>query len=401
MAYGDVYRYSRRYVGNARRGGGSRRRKSSYKRSYSRPRRSYRKKSKKRYGKRDSSGKCVCPGDMNPGQKFLLAQMDPFDPKALGCKIPDSSTQPSVAIACQELYSVVNMTLATNSNCTAFLPCVTAGVVRAVESSAGTWTWPATFGGTYDWAKRSDMVTAVEVARPVSHGLRISSSCAPTSATGFVHLALAVEAFNGVSTWPYAASIGQLSGYSWYKRVTLASLTQTPITIINKYVDETAFRYLALDQAPAAGGTSGANPWTFHIPLSWGALLVATDGVPLVHGLQCEMILHEECIPKNVGVLSGSSAAAVAPGILAAAASVGANTDFAHTEEQQDSYMAQAAANAQAGATAAGNAFMNNVIAPAAYNTGYSLANQAIGAALTGIAGIAGINSNPHRLELS
>jgi len=333
---------------------------------------------------------------MNAGQKFLLAQMDPFDPKALGCKIPDSSTQPSVPIACQELDS--GPTMATNQvNAVAYLPSVSGSILKATTGVAA-WTWPVLFTGT-DWNKRTDVVAAVEAARPVSHGIRISCLTAPTSTSGFLHLACAVETINnGVTTWPYATTIAQLSGYSWYKRVTLASLTQTPITIINKYVDETAFRYLGVDGAPAA---TGANSNTFHIPLSWGALIIAVEGFNGTgNPIQAEMMLHLEAIPKNIGVLSGSAAASVAPSVLAAAASVGANTDFAHTEEQQDSYMAQAVANAQAGATAAGNAFMNNVIAPAAYNTGYSIANQAIGAALTGIAGIAGVNSNPRRLEL-
>lgn len=396
MAYGRYGRSTRRYSTRRRRYR-SYTPRSTYKRSYSRPRKSYRKKSSsKRYGKRDSSGACVCPGELSPAERFLLAQADPFEPRALGAKIPDSSTQPSVAIPCQELYSQLGAATG-NVYCTAFLPSVTNSIVVPGGIAAGAWTWAAAFGNGSSWNKATDISSSCEAIRPVAHGIRMSSNQSPTTAAGYVHLALAVETIKPTdTTWQYATTIGQMSGYSWYKRVTIASLTQTPLTIINKYVDETAFRYLA-PESPAASGSTTSN--TFQIPLSWGALLVAVEGHAAANPLQFEMILHLEAIPKNTGVLSGSSAAAYAPSILASASSISSQTDFAHTEDQQDSYMAQAAANAQAGATAAGNAFMQNVINPAARNIGYSLANQAIGMAITGAAGIAGVNANPHRLE--
>jgi len=368
------------------------------KRSYTPRRRTYtrRKTTRRRtYTKRACT--CGASNELSAGERFVLAQADPFEPRALGCKIPDSSTQPSVAIACQELNTpTLVSTPATDSGAVAYLPSLTSSIVVGT-SSVGGWSWPASFSGN-SWTKRTDVIAAVEVARPVAHGLRISSSVAPTSATGYVHLALAVESINnGPTTWQYATTISALSGYSWYKRVTLASLTQTPLTIINKYVDETAFRYLGQD----GGQSSGANGNMFHIPLSWGALIIAVEGVPSTAPIQVEMMLHLECIPKNVGVLAGSSAAPASPALLGGAASLSAKTDFAHTEDQQDSYIAQAMSNAMAGAADAGNQFNRNVIQPLARNAGYSVANAAMGAAITGLAGIVGVNNNPGRLALN
>jgi len=399
MAYG---RYARRSYGgyNRRPSYGARSYRRSYARSRAAPTRRRRTYSRASSTRRPRTSQRMCPcddQDLSPGQKFLLAQGDPFEPRALGCKIPDSSTQPSVPIACQELSGGPVVTVpATDVSAIAYLPGLSNSILQAT-SGGGSWTWPVLFTGS-NWNKRTDVVAAVEAARPVAHGLRISSNTAPTSATGYVHLALAIETINnGVTTWPYATSIAQMSGYSWYKRVTLASLTQTPLTIINKYVDETAFRYLGIDGPVAA---LGANANTFHIPLSWGALLIAVEGVPSTQPVQVEMMLHLECIPKNVGVLSGSSAAPSSPGLLASAASVSSKTDFAHTEDQQDSYMAQVAHNALAGAADAGNAFNQNVILPIVRRAGNAAVNAALSAAIAGVGGIVGVNSNPRRLQL-
>jgi len=366
------------------------------KRSYGKRKRTYTARRKtSRVGYRRREPRCFCrSGEISSGQRFLLAQADPFDPRALGGKIPDSSTQPSIPIACQELHTPL---MAINDvNCVAYLPAVTNSIVTGVPA-AGLWAWPINFGGTANWVKRADVVTAVEVARPVAHGIRLSSSVAPTAATGYVHIAIAVEAINGVTSWQWPTTVAGLSGYTWYKRITLASLTQTPITIINKYVDETAFRYLAQDGAPGASGSAN----TFHVPLSWGALLVCCEGPPSASPVQVEMLLHLEAIPKNTGVLSGSSAAATSPGLLAGAAALGARTDFAHTEDQQVSHVAQALNNAAAGMADAGNSAFNNVVMPLARNAGYSVANAAMGAAISGVAGIMGVNSNPGRLALN
>lgn len=346
---------------------------------------------------------CKCPpGALDPGQKFLLAQADPFEQKVLGAKIPDSNTIPSVPVCISELRS---LTLpGTNPDlpqCYAFLPGFTNGIVVSVNNNPSSWQWAGAFGGTLSWGKASDFRSSFESTRPVAHGLRISCPLAPTSTTGFVHLAVAVETFDGVTSWPYATNVADMSGYSWYKRVTLASLTQSPLTIINKYIDETAFRY----SSASTPGYANATPMEFHTPWSWGALMVAIEGHPVgVPPLQFEMILHHESIPKNTSVLLGSTAAEYSPSVLGSASHMVANSDFAHTEDQQESHIRNSLSTAfQSGVSQAGNVAMERIILPAAQSLGYNLAGRAISAGLSFVAGrgISGVNSSPNRLALT
>jgi len=116
------------------------------------------------------------------------------------------------------------------------------------------------------------------------------------------------------------------------------------------------------------------------------------------------MILHHESIPKQDSVLMGSTAAAFAPSIIGGASHMVANTDFSHTEDQQQNYISNSLSTAlQAGASRAGNIAMERVILPAAESLGYNLAGRAISAGLAYVAGrgISGVNSDPNRLALT
>jgi len=353
--------------------------------------------------RRSVKPKCECPQtDLDPGQKFLLAQADPFEPRCLGAKVPDSNTVPSVPVCISELFDITT-TGAGDARCFAFIPTYSNSIVSAASSGATAWTWAGTFGNAVNWQKRLSFATSFELTRPVAHGIRLTCNNAPTTTTGFVHVAVAFESFRSSTSWPYAVNISEMSGYSWYKRVTLASLTQSPLTVINKYVDETAFRY----EDAGSNNVDNAAGLEFHVPWGWGALLVAVEGAATTNPLQVEMILHHESIPKQSGVLLGSTAAVYAPSILGATSRMVANTDFSHTEEQQSSHIANSLAQAsqaiQAGASRAGNIAMERVILPAAESLGYNLAGRAISAGLAYVAGrgISGVNSDPNRLALT
>ena len=353
--------------------------------------------------RRSVKSKCECPPtSLDPGQKFLLAQADPFETKVLGAKIPDSNTIPSVPVCVSEIRSLLlDVSNPTYARCYAFLPNFSDSVIVANSTGVANWVWPTSFGGGSDWSKQADFVNGFEGTRPVAHGIRISCPLAPTTCTGFVHLAVAVESFAGATTWPYAANLADLSGYSWYKRVTLSSLTQSPLTVINKYIDETAFRY----SSASTRGTGQATTMDFQFPWSWGAILIAVEGHPIGGSpLQFEMILHHESIPKNTGVLLGSNAAEYAPGVLGATSHMVANTDFAHTEDQQENHIRSSITTAaQAGASRAGNIAMERIIAPAVENLAYRLTGGAISAGLSYLAGrgISGVNNDPNRLALT
>ncbi|AXH74864.1 MAG: capsid protein [Cressdnaviricota sp.] len=355
---------------------------------------------------------CSHNNELDPGQKFILAQADPFLPRAFGGKIPDSSTLPSVATPLQWNQSlttaVVNPTFA---HAWQFTPSMYSNFAVGTGGTASSWQWltlptpaPAYAGFT----------NAFEAYRPVAHGIRLSCPYAPTSTTGFVHIALAVEcnvSTSGNSTPAFeqvANTLADMSGYTFYKRVTLASLTQSPLTLVNKWTDETAFRYssphVRFETTPASGTAPelavskalAAN--TFNIPLSWGTLLIAVEGISAsttpaaLTPLQAEVILHTEGIPQKAGVLIGSTAAAFDSGVLNAVSQAQARADFAHTEAGQQEHMQSFVGDVL---EAAGN---NPTIRQVARNVAGSVVNAGINAAMGYFGGIPGVNADPNQL---
>jgi len=296
--------------------------------------------------RRRVSSPCKCPGELTPGDKFVMLQGDPFDTKYFGAKIPDSSTIPSIATPLQ--YNLQLTTAAASqanfAHAWAFYPGVKSCNFAATGQNASSWLWNT--AASSNAPQYSSFVSQFEAFRPTAHSIRLSCPFAPTQTTGFVHIAIATEtSFNSAGAGQanvssIASNLTEISGYTFYKRVTLASLTQSPITLINKWTDETAFRY----QAPQVAETTDATGagLTFHVPFSWGALVVAVEGVSAsaavgsISPLQAEVVLHSECIPDKSSTLIGSTAAAYSSGVLNAVSHAVAQTDFAHTEEQQE-----------------------------------------------------------------
>jgi len=349
---------------------------------------------------------CACPGDLSPGDKFVMTQSDPFEPKYFGGKIPDSSTIPSIPTPLQYNQTLTTSVLAAPNmaHAWAFYPAVTTSFIAAAGTGPSTWDFSTGVVSAQNAPQQTSFVSQFEAFRPVAHGIRLSCPFAPTSTTGFVHIAIATEtnmtSANSSSAHytQLAQSLSTMSGYTFYKRVTLASLTQSPITLINKWTDETAFRY----QAPVANEAGNAGgPLQFHIPYSWGTLLVAVEGAStvsttgqVISPLQAEVILHSECIPDKNSTLIGSTAAAYNSGVLNAVSQAVAQTDFAHTEEQQDSTI---------------RSFMNEV-SNAIGSSGVdvqqlagSLARSAVSGVVNytmGRYGVGGVNNYPDRLAI-
>jgi len=399
-----AYRYNSRY--NSPRLYGSRRYSSyGYRRSAARPtytpRRTYtRKRTTRRKPRRASSWRRP-DATMNnrmadPGEKFALLQMDPFEVQNFGGKIPDSNTVPSVAVSSTDLHALT-LAVGTNSKCYAYNASVTWSEVASVEGAAG-WTWPAAFGGTTDFTKRTDYTATYELDRPVAHGIRISSGVAPTDASGFVHIAIAYESWLAETTWQFPTTAAGLSSYQWYKRVSLASLTQTPITVSNKYIDETAFRYRGANARPV----DNATQTTFHTGSGWGTILIAVEGgsAAILNPLNIEWVYHSECVPKFAGVATGSPAAPFNPTVMSGTSNMVANTDLTHTEVNQASYVQQAQEAFSQGVGQASTDIFNNYVAPAAARAGYAAVQTGAYLAAQRF-GIGGVNNNPNRLALN
>lgn len=326
--------------------------------------------------------------------KYEMAQVNPFDPKVEGVKIPDSNTQPSTTSYGED--RVVFTGSATDmAQCKAFMPNPSAIVVQSVDSSSSAWTWPASFAANTSQV-RSSFVTNYVGIRPVAHGIRISSQAAPTSVTGFVHIAIyPVGQFNQ-STWNFPTSLGQMTQLPWYRRVTVSSLTQTPLIVVNKFLDCTATRYFdPLSDLSATGTDTG-----FQFSGSWCAILVAVEGQPLLtSNLSVETLVHYECLP-SFGSSFGIGTSPAAPfnvEELQETSRINGQTEasFYERDDSLRSRIVEAAQAAQSGAYQAASDFFDAYVLPGARYAGYAAANAA-GLAAAGRAyqgGIPGVNT--------
>lgn len=374
----------------------------------------YRRRTKRVMGRKKQvipQGKpCVCPSPLTPAHKFILAQLDPFTTSVQGAKIPDSNSIPSIAHVDTDL---VGMTHSSTFSASAFRPNYTAAWIQATAGTTEV-AWPtdaqlATLAR--DRSKRPQYIQQIELTRPVAHAVRLTSSIAPTTATGFVHIGIATEstqAFNDGTNnrIDYPRTVAQMANLQYYKRVTLASLTQSPITVINKWMDETAFRYSASASRFNIGDTNavGVNPREFQTDFSWGTIVVMLEGAPNGVSLSAEHLLMSEGIPSKDGVIIGSPAAPNNPGAMSAANAVTTTVDATHTEAEQDGYFQQGVNAAMEGAQAAGRDAFNNVAVPLAQQIGYNFAGRALNMgmmAIAGVGGLAGVNNNPNRLALN
>jgi len=394
----------RRATGNIRKPRRSVRRRAPARRRAVTRRRTYRRRAPRRVKS--------TPAELNPSTKFALAQLDPFEPQCLGAKVPDSNTMPSIANCDIDLVALAGPGASAALTAVAFNPSYRSAVITATPGASSV-SWDTTSGSVIATrSKYSQVAASIEATRAVAHAIRISSPLAPTSTTGFVHIGLDVESrYNdtGSNSFPdFPTTIAQMSGLAHYKRVTLASLTQSPITVINKWIDETAFRY----EDPRANYvyTSSTSVTittaNFNMNSSWGTLVVMVEGSPTGTSTQLsfEHILLSEFLPKKDAFIIGNSAAPNSPGLMGATSVMVANTDFAHTEAEQESYISRGVQELASGLYAQGERAFNEH-APAiaqrvASHVGTTMLNYTL-AGIAGLAGIGGVNNNPNRLALT
>jgi len=361
---------------------------------------------KRRTTTRRTKMPCVCP-DLSPTARFAMAQIDPFDTLAQGAKVPDSNTIPSLANVDQDQVTLTSTSTAADLNVIAFFPAYRYATLRA-GISAGAVNWSINSAQT-----RRNYPTVsgqIEIIRPVAHAIRLSSSVAPTSATGFVHVGLAVESRSGgiaAGVPDLPVDVNQMTGLPHYRRFTLASLTQSPITVINKWVDETAFRYDDPTALPNwISFSDSPNTSTFNVGSnSWATIVVMVEGAETSKNiLSFEHILHTEMIPKRTAFVLGTQAAPNSPATMSAVSSMQTSTDFTHTEAEQESYIRGGLRELDRGARVAGAHVWENVAVPllnraGAYvvNTAASTAFNMAAGAVMGRGGLVGINTNPTR----
>lgn len=341
------------------------------------------------------ASRCVCPGDMSDGTKFALAQLDPFDPTVAGAKVPDSNVQPSISTTDIEQVSLITSINPVSNNGIAFRPSYTWGHVNATPGVPVDW-GAAYAANAVNRSKRSGYLLAIELTRPVAHAVRLSSPVAPTSASGFVHIGISTETNYAQSTWQYPRTVAEISGCQFYKRVTLASLTQSPLTVINKWIDDTGFRY-----SSPQGNLDVATGTQFQTDYGWGAIVILLEGAPVgINVLSAEHLLISEGIPQKDGPILGTPAAVSSAPLMDVVSEVVADQPHAHTEAEQDTFLNRGVNAMAAGARRQGEVAFQTIGIPLLQHAGgqaMSMAQAGFMAAL----GIGGVNNNPNRLATS
>jgi len=240
--------------------------------------------------------------------KYELGQVNPFDPQVNGVKIPDSNTQPSDTARCEDRWGLTSPVTAGNGGCSIFLPNLTANMVTANSAGPIDWSWPTSFGGQSLSTQKGSYVASFQAVRVAAHGIRISSPAAPTSITGFVHVALyPVSTSPNETSWILPTGIAAMAQLPWYRRFTVASLTQRAVTVVNKFIDGTALRYTD----PTSDLVGQGTDLSYQFSGGWCAVVVAYEGVPpSTNILSIENLVHYETLQK-VGASGSQSPAAM------------------------------------------------------------------------------------------
>jgi len=348
--------------------------------------RRYQRRTKKRTTRKKSSKKKTTSRKSSSGShksiklsKFLIANINPFDPAGDGAKVPDSNTYPSTPLTVDDEFNMT--TDAANGLVTyAFRPYIGAAQVAANVASTSSWSWAATYGGANASGKYSTISTAYGMYRPVAHGVRLYAPTAPTSTTGFVHVAIYAESQFGKTTWNYPTSVTQMNNCMFYNRYPLALLTQKSITVVNKFLDQSATRYVD----PASDLADNATDITFQTP-GWATIIIAVEGAPnSTKALVVESTIRVECLPLASGINTATPAAPFNISSLEAVSRMAGSTPGAFVEGEEESYMQHVGSSLGRGFTSV----FGPAVERAAYYAGRSAANAASNYIGAGIAGV-------------
>jgi len=333
--------------------------------------------------------------------KFALGQIDPFDDRVYGAKVPDANTTPSST-------TVINdeITLTTDAAfqlaAKAFRPWVTSQSVAATAASANSWTWPALFGGATDSSRASTVKSNFNLIRPVAHGVRLSCPLAPTSVTGFCHVALyAGRDSTSVTTWDLPTSLSQLNQCIWYKRYPLAMLTQKTLTVVNKVTDCGSTVYIDPASDRASGGSVVLDMSFNNEGFTTIVVAIESAGVSST-SLAVESITHLEALPSFGGVITPTPAADFNPAELSRVSRISSVVDATLLDGEQDRRMNAAVNAILEGAGQAMGQVAANIgtgLQNAAYRFGEGAVQSAAGYASRYFAGgIPGV-TNPRLLQ--
>jgi len=297
-----------------------------------------------------------------------------------------------------------------NANAHVFLPSPGCQEIYAGDKNLGsnTWYWGANATSVVILAaqqvqnvKLSAIASSFDLVRPVAHGVRLSCGLSPTTVTGFAHVAIVARPTLGslnVNEW-FPKSIAEMGESSWYKRVPLATLTQRPLTVVNKILDTSSQTYTSpirgyrsetaaesgsvnVSQALASADATTPQQYGYYDRDSlngFACIVVAVEGAPTGSSpLVIEQMTHYEAIPKSTGLQSGGTSAPSRPDVLAGVSHMAATTPAEHFEGEEPSVIARAAQAFHAGAAQATGG-MTEAFVNAAGQVGYAATQHAFG----------------------
>lgn len=357
--------------------------KKKYKKKYQKKRASYarrrapvRRSSYRRRTRRSRVGGSMGPSRMMP--KYIKALVNPFQKDVYGVRIPDTSTSPSSSLMLyDELTISADHTNPTWARAQLFVPNSSQYSYITVPAAANSWTIPAAFGGATATNKQIAVQSNFDLVRPVAHALRITCQQAATGAAGYCHIAL-VDLDTFGTTWQnLPQDIGGMASNLTYRRVTLASLTQNPLVVVNRYMDQTAFSYVSCKNKEI-GSFNQSMPFmnAFH---SWMGILVVFEGMGVAADAviaSVENICHFEVTSQPSGVNPDHPAEMSNPEVLDAAANCQSHSNCSFIEGTTDETMYLQSAYAYAGIHTGANYGYNGGI-PGVNNPG-RLANSSV-----------------------
>ena len=133
----------------------------------------------------------------------------------------------------------------------------------------------------------------------------------------------------------------------FYQRVPLASLTQRNITVVNKFLDASATRYV--DPNSDIAGQQG--DLTFQTE-GWATILIAIEGAPTnTRACVAETVLHIEGLPSNTSTVSTTPAAAFDTNTLQRVSRAAGNTPASYLQGEEASFINRAMGAMAEGAT--------------------------------------------------
>ena len=307
------------------------RRRNGFNKSYS----GYKRKAYRRAGRSGMRRRVALP-------KYFVAQMNPFDSAGYGVRVPDTNTAPSSAFYTYD-EGKIETSVAGRCIAQSFIPSATNYAQGGVQGgSANIWTWNATSwnAGAVTTSKVASVNANYSLCRPVAHAVRLTCNGAASAVTGFIHVALMTV--NTTASTPNSSempkTLSDMACLPGYRRLTLSSLCENPLIVVNRFLDETGHRYVACvntyeDDLPTAGSTEG----TFNVQYSWMQILVVVESSTVANTIvNYENICHFEGQSRSTGLARDFDAEAPNRPLLEKVSHAVASTECAFYENSSE-----------------------------------------------------------------